>query len=57
MSAVASAALLRRLLPGFVGGQLRPFPVMESATYPLDRAADAYRAVHAITRDRVVLVP
>jgi NADPH:quinone reductase-like Zn-dependent oxidoreductase len=57
LDARASAALLRELLPGFTGGQLRPFPVEETARYPLERAGDAYRAVHAIERDRVVLVP
>ena len=43
--------------PGFASGQLRPFPVVESACYPLERAMDAYRAVQAIARDRVVLLP
>ena len=48
---------LRELLPGFASGRLRPFPVVESACYPLERAMDAYRAVQAIARDRVVLLP
>ena len=55
--ASASAALLRELLPGFAGGQLRPLPMVESACYPLERALDAYRTVHAIARDRVMLLP
>jgi NADPH2:quinone reductase len=45
------------LLPGLASGRLRPFPVVETACYPLERAMDAYRAVQAIARDRVVLVP
>jgi NADPH:quinone reductase-like Zn-dependent oxidoreductase len=57
LDARASAAILRELLPGFASGQLRPFPVLESACYPLERAMDAYRAVQAIARDRVVLMP
>jgi NADPH:quinone reductase len=57
LDACASAAILRELLPGFAIGRLRPFPVLESACYPLERATDAYRVVQAIARDRVVLVP
>ena len=57
LDASASAAVLRELLAGFASGQLRPFPVEESACYPLERAIDAYRTVHSIARDRVVLVP
>jgi NADPH2:quinone reductase len=57
LDACASAALLRELLPGFASGRLRPFPVAETACYPLERALDAYRAVQAIARDRVVLLP
>jgi NADPH2:quinone reductase len=53
----ASAALLRELVPGFASGRLRPFAVAPSACYPLDRAMDAYRAVQAIARNRVVLLP
>ncbi len=57
LDATASAALLRELLPGFANGRLRPFPVLEAARYPLERAEDAYRTVHAIDRDRIVLSP
>ena len=57
LDACASAALLRELLPGFASGALRPFPVAEHACYPLERAMEAYRAVQAIARDRVVLLP
>jgi NADPH2:quinone reductase len=57
LDACASAGLLRELLPGFASGRLRPFPVEQGACYPLERAMDAYRAVQAIARDRVVLLP
>lgn len=57
LDATASAVLLRELLPGFASGQLRPLPVAESACYPLERALDAYRAVQAIARNRVTLLP
>ena len=57
LDACASAALLRELLPGFASGQLRPLAMVESACYPLERALDAYRTVHAITRNRVTLLP
>jgi NADPH:quinone reductase-like Zn-dependent oxidoreductase len=57
LDATASAVLLRELLPGFARGQLRPLPVVESACYPLERAMDAYRAVQAIARNRVTLLP
>jgi NADPH2:quinone reductase len=57
LDACASAAILRELLPGFASGRLKPFPMAESACYPLERASDAYRAVQAIARDRVVLLP
>jgi NADPH:quinone reductase len=57
LDARASAAILRELLPGFASGRLRPFPVVESACFPLERAMDAYRAVQLIAQDRVVLLP
>ncbi len=57
LDATASAALLRELLPGFAEGRLRPFSVAEDACYPLERAKDAYRAVHSIARNRVMLLP
>ena len=57
LDASASAVMLRELLPGFASGALRPFAVNTSTMYPLDRAPEAYRTVHAIDRDRIVLVP
>jgi hypothetical protein len=55
LDAVATAALLRELLPGFASGELVPFPVAEDACFPLQRAKDAYRAVLDNARQRVVL--
>lgn len=57
LDAAASAELLRELLPGFANGRLRPLPVVDASVYPLEAAHDAYKAVHAITRNRVVLSP
>jgi NADPH:quinone reductase len=53
IDAVASAGILDHLTPGFEAGVLRPFPVVD--TYPMERAKEAYRAVHAGHRERVVL--
>lgn len=55
LDACASATLLGKLVPGFASGELRPLPVLETSCYPLERAIEAYRAVQAIARDRVVL--
>jgi NADPH2:quinone reductase len=57
LDAVASAAALRAMLPGFASGALRPFPVVPDACYGLNRAQDAYRRVLGGTRDRVMLLP
>ena len=57
LSSTASAAVLRDLLPGFADGSLSPFPVPPQAIHTLANAADAYRAVAASARDRIVLVP
>jgi NADPH2:quinone reductase len=57
LDAVASAARLRALLPGFTSRQLRPPAIADNACYPLEEAGQAYRTVHAIAGDRVVLLP
>jgi NADPH:quinone reductase-like Zn-dependent oxidoreductase len=57
LSSVETAAVLRDLLPGFASGQLRPFRIAPSATYPLAEAGEAFRRVMGSSRDRVVLVP
>ena len=51
------ASILDALRPGFEGGALRPFPVLDANTYTLARAVDAYRAVLAGSPERVVLAP
>lgn len=55
LDAVASADLLRDLLPGFESGKLRPFAVDEATCFTLERAKDAYRAAAGGARERVVL--
>jgi NADPH:quinone reductase-like Zn-dependent oxidoreductase len=57
LSSVETAGVLRALLPGFETGALKPFPIVPSARYTLDRARDAFVAVLGAARDRVVLVP
>jgi NADPH2:quinone reductase len=57
LDATASAALLRELLPGFADASLRPLPIVADACYPLERAHEAYRTVHAIAQSRIVLLP
>jgi NADPH:quinone reductase-like Zn-dependent oxidoreductase len=51
----AAAAILDGLRPGFEDGSYRP-PVI-ARVFPLDEAANAYRAVAAGTPGRIVLVP
>jgi len=51
------AAVLDALRPGFESRTLRPFPVPAANIYPLARAAEAYRAVLAGARERVVFDP
>jgi NADPH2:quinone reductase len=53
LDAVASADILEALRPGFDAGALRPFGV--DKTLELTSAKDAYRAVYAGSRDRIVL--
>jgi NADPH:quinone reductase len=55
LDARASAALLGELLSGFEERRLRPFPLMEGACYPMEAAREAYRRVHFIAHDRVIL--
>lgn len=57
LSSVATGAVLRELGPGFAGGHLRPFPIKESAVYPLEQAKAAFAAVAGSSRDRVILRP
>jgi NADPH:quinone reductase-like Zn-dependent oxidoreductase len=57
LSSAAAAAVLRDLVPGFAGGQLKPFPIRAGAIYPLHDARAAYQAVAGSSRDRVILKP
>ena len=52
-----SIAILRQMLPGFESGALKPFPVLPSSIYTLDRAKEAYERVLGSSRDRLVLIP
>jgi NADPH:quinone reductase len=57
LSSIATAEVLRELVPGFASGHLKPFPILPHARYPLSRASEAYVAVLGAARDRMVLVP
>lgn len=57
LSSVATAHVLKDLVPGFAGGHLKPFSILPDATYPLDEAVSAYRAVAGSSRQRVILQP
>lgn len=57
LSSIASAEVLRDLVPGFASGALKPFPIESSAIYPLTRAAKAFAAVLSSSRDRVIFQP
>jgi NADPH:quinone reductase len=57
LSSIATGAVLRELGPGFASGHLRPFPIKQSAIYPLEEAKAAFVAVAGSSRDRVILRP
>ncbi|MFJ1257212.1 zinc-binding alcohol dehydrogenase family protein [Cupriavidus sp. CuC1] len=57
MDSIACAAVFDQLGAMFAAGQLKPFPVHADYTYPLTRAAAAYRAVLQGAPERVVLMP
>jgi NADPH2:quinone reductase len=57
LGSVETGAILKALAPGFAGGQLKPFPIVDAGTYPMTDAYAAYQAVMSSSRDRVVLVP
>lgn len=57
LSSVATAEVLRDLVPGFACGALKSFPINPGAIYPLERAREAYVAVLGSSRDRVVFLP
>lgn len=57
LSSVATGAVLRELVPGFLSGHLKPFPIKPTAIYPLEDAKSAFIAVAGSSRDRVILRP
>jgi NADPH:quinone reductase len=57
LSSVESADMLRSVIAGFADGALKPFPICDSAIFPLCEAKQAYHAVVASSRDRIVLRP
>ncbi|SED28307.1 NADPH:quinone reductase [Rhizobiales bacterium GAS191] len=57
LSSVAAADILRELAPGFASGELKPFPIEKKAVFALAEAKQAYEAVMASSRDRVILDP
>jgi NADPH:quinone reductase-like Zn-dependent oxidoreductase len=56
-STVASADVLRRLLPGFAAGALKPYPIEPQAIFPLAEARAGFLAAMGGERDRVVIRP
>jgi NADPH2:quinone reductase len=57
LSSVATGAVLKRLVPGFASGHLKPFPIKPAAIYSLENARSAFVAVAGSSRDRVILRP
>ena len=57
LSSIATGAVLAELGPGFASGHLKPFPIRDSAIYPLEQARAAFIAVAGSSRDRVILRP
>ncbi len=57
LSSIETGELLRELKSGFEDGQLKPFPILPDAIFPLARAKDAYVAVLGSSRDRLILRP
>jgi NADPH:quinone reductase len=57
LSSVATGEVLRELQSGFASGHLKPFPIADSAIFPLSAAKQAYAAVLGSSRDRMVFRP
>jgi NADPH:quinone reductase-like Zn-dependent oxidoreductase len=57
LSSVATGAVLRELVPGFLNGHLKPFAIRPNAIYPLEDARAAFLAVAGSSRDRIILRP
>jgi NADPH:quinone reductase-like Zn-dependent oxidoreductase len=56
-SSIESGNLLREVLPGFISGHLKPYPILPGAIYSLSDAKAAYLAVIGSSRDRVIVKP
>ncbi len=57
LSSIATADILRDLLPGFAASHLKPFPISPRAVYSLSAAGTAYVAVLGAARDRIIIDP
>jgi len=57
LSSIATAAVVRELVPGLTSGQLKPYPIRPEAIYALEAARQAFVAVAGSSRDRVILKP
>jgi NADPH2:quinone reductase len=57
LDSVACANILDQLAPGFNDGSLRPFPIAADCVFDLTNALDAYKAVLAGARQRIVVRP
>jgi len=57
LSSVATGAVLRELVPGFLSGHLKPFAIRPNAIYPLEDARAAFLSVAGSSRDRIILRP
>src|SRR5580698_5116832 len=57
LSSIATGAVLRELVPGFLSGHLKPFAIQPNAIYPLEDARSAFLAVAGSSRDRIILRP
>ena len=57
LSSIATADILRDLLPGFAASHLKPFPISPPAVYSLSAAGTAYVAALGAARDRIIIDP
>jgi NADPH2:quinone reductase len=57
LQSIATGAVLRELSSGFLSGHLKPYPIKQSAIYPLEEAKAAFLAVAGSSRDRIILRP
>jgi NADPH:quinone reductase len=57
LPSIATGAVLRELVPGFLSGHLKPFEIRPNAIYPLEDARSAFLAVAGSSRDRIILRP